>query len=55
MLKRKKCEAPPDLKNNFIVDFYNISAQMLNYNPAPETCGFRLDIHDFYAMSAVKH
>lgn len=28
---------------------------MLKYNPAPETCSFRLDTHDFYAVPAVKH
>lgn len=34
--RKKKSEVPPDLKNNFIVDFfYNSSAQMLKYNPAP--------------------
>jgi len=26
---------------------------MLKYNPALETRGFRLDMHDFYAVSAV--
>lgn len=55
MLKRKKkVKFHLTWRTILLLFFYN-SAQMLKYNPALETCGFRLDTHDFYAVSAVKH
>lgn len=52
--KKKKVKVHLTWRTILLLIFYNISAQMLKYNPAPETCGFRLDTHDFYAVSAVK-